>query len=395
MRQQFNNCSHFLKSIGELRSRNRSIINMSRSLTPAQREDFLSYQSPFESTKTAAEPTTKDVSKKVIDTFDLVCDFVAVAVGSLPALIIYIIGIGIWLGTGSLLSFNNLWQLDINTAVAVELTFTSMFLQNVRRRHAESLGKTLSSIRETDSELEWRLRSITGDLTPHQSFMIEPPETTRTERFIDIYAYIVGSGVGVALSITVVAIWLGVGHLLSWDSNWWLIIGTYTGLVGFVDGFVLRNVYMRQSDILNQHLQAVSEKDQDVFALLRLRMPVEISIADKKSLSFRISHKTIEICAHPLSVIGSLAVVVALIAVATGLLWSETGQLICNTPTMIVEGFLLLVLFQAHNMTIVERRGQFGAVLERRNISRRCVRDYKVRQESNNDVLRIEIESKD
>jgi low-affinity ferrous iron transport protein len=33
---------------------------------------------------------------------------------------------------------------------------------------------------------------------------------------------------------------------------------------------------------------------------------------------------------------------------------------------MIVEGFLLLVLFQAHNLANVERRGQVGRALERR-----------------------------
>ena len=33
---------------------------------------------------------------------------------------------------------------------------------------------------------------------------------------------------------------------------------------------------------------------------------------------------------------------------------------------MIVEGFLLLVLFQAHNLGNIKRRGQMGRVLERR-----------------------------
>ena len=68
----------------------------------------------------------------------------------------------------------------------------------------------------------------------------------------------------------------------------------------------------------------------------------------------------------PSAVIGSLGVVLSLIAIATGLRWSETGQLLCNTPTMIVEGFLLLVLFQAHNLGNIKRRGQVGRALERR-----------------------------
>jgi len=359
---------------------------MLRSLTPSQRDEFLQSQTALLESREASQNSEpqlapKKGSSEIVTVFDKICDAVATATGSLSALILFVVGIAVWLGTGPLLSFNDLWQLDINTAVAVQLTFTSMFLQNVRRRHADSLGSTLTSIKGVDSELEWRLRTLAGDLLPNQTFTIEPPETTRIERFIDIYAYVVGSGVGVTLSAIVVAVWLGVGHLLHWNSNWWLIIGTYTGLVGFVDGFVLRNVYFRQSSILDQHLLALREVDEDVFSLLKLSLPPQSPPTNKKSLSFCISNKTVVVCAHPFSVIGSLVVVVGLLGIATGLLWSETGQLICNTPTMIVEGFLFLVLFQAHNMSNVERRGQFGDILTRRNILKSCVRGYEARHE--------------
>lgn len=89
---------------------------------------------------------------------------------------------------------------------------------------------------------------------------------------------------------------------------------------------------------------------------------------EKKPLGLRISEGMIYICAMPSAVIGSLFVILALIAVATGLRWSETGQLLCNTPTMIVEGFLLLVLFQAHNLGNVRRREQVGDMLGRRKV---------------------------
>jgi hypothetical protein len=42
--------------------------------------------------------------------------------------------------------------------------------------------------------------------------------------------------------------------------------------------------------------------------------------------------------------------VIMLLAVASIMRWSETGQLLCNNPTMIIEGFLLLALIQAHVM---------------------------------------------
>ena len=35
------------------------------------------------------------------------------------------------------------------------------------------------------------------------------------------------------LSLVLLGVWLGLGKMMGYDdSNWWLIIGTYTGLVG-------------------------------------------------------------------------------------------------------------------------------------------------------------------
>lgn len=60
---------------------------------------------------------------------------------------------------------------------------------------------------------------------------------------IDWYADIIGTGIGVLIGVAVFATWIGIGSPMKWDDNWWLIIGTYTGLIGFLDGFVLREVY--------------------------------------------------------------------------------------------------------------------------------------------------------
>ncbi|PMD60108.1 Low affinity iron permease [Hyaloscypha bicolor E] len=361
MRQQANATHSFLVSIAEMRSRSASCLRIVRSLSPSQLQELKDLQtSKF---KKSSSLLTRDQNRKEgkANLFDRACDAVALATGSLPALTVYLVGVFVWLGLGPLFKWGNIWQLYINTAVAVELTFTSMFLQNVRRRHSDTLSRTLSSIRTLDSSLELRLREITCDTAPNPKIVIAPPETTKTERLIDVYAYIVGSGVGVAFTTVVVITWLGLGHMLKWNSSWWLIIGTYTGLVGFIDGFVLRNVYYRQSAILEGHLQALVAADQEVFTFLGLPFCFgggEEEGERKKSLGLRISEGMIYICAMPSAVIGSLGVVLSLIAIATGLRWSETGQLLCNTPTMIVEGFLLLVLFQAHNLGNIKRRGQ-------------------------------------
>jgi low-affinity ferrous iron transport protein len=312
-----------------------------------------------------------------INWFDKACDYVASATGSLPALITFTIGIIVWLALGAMFQFDNLWQLYINTAVAVELTFTSMFLQNVRRRHADSLRVTLERIKKENAELEFLLRDLTGDMGLNQNWIISPPKASRMERSIDIYAHVVGSGVGVLLSAIVFAVWVAIGPTLHWSDNWWLVIGTYTGLIGFIDGFVIRNVYFRQSNIVASHLSSLKESDEEIMSVLRLPTTSHDSDEEEKAVkgnepklspAARFSNWMIRICAHPIAVVASVVVVVILIAVATGLRWSETGQLLCNTPTMIVEGFLLLVLFQAHNLVVVERRREIGQCLERRRV---------------------------
>jgi low-affinity ferrous iron transport protein len=327
----------------------------------------------------------RELEEKV-NWFDKACDYVASATGSLPALITFTIGIIVWLALGAMFQFDNLWQLYINTAVAVELTFTSMFLQNVRRRHADSLRVTLERIRKENAELEFLLRDLTGYISPNQTWIILPPKASKMERSIDIYAHVVGSGVGVVLSAIVFAVWIAIGPTLHWSDNWWLVIGTYTGLIGFIDGFVIRNVYFRQSNIVASHLSSLRESDKEIMSFLHITTTPYDSDEEEKatkgnglklSPAARFSNWMIRICAHPIAVIASVVVFVTLIAVATGLRWSETGQLLCNTPTMIVEGFLLLVLFQAHNLVVVERRREVGECLERRRVMSAVVKRVK------------------
>jgi len=278
-----------------------------------------------------------------------------------------------------------------------------MFLQNVRRRHADSLRVTLELIKKENAQLEFLLRDFTRDMDPNQSWIVSPPKASKMERSIDIYAHVVGSGVGVLLSAIVFAVWIAIGPTLHWSDNWWLVIGTYTGLIGFIDGFVIRNVYFRQSNIVASHLSSLKESDEEIMSLLHLPATSHDSDGEEKaakgnepklSPAARFSNWMIRICAHPIAVIASVVVVVILIAVATGLRWSETGQLLCNTPTMIVEGFLLLVLFQAHNLVVVERRREVGECLERRRVICGVVKRVKGNGEKEG-VVTVEFEVKD
>lgn len=62
------------------------------------------------------------------------------------------------------------------------------------------------------------------------------------------------------------------------------------------------------------------------------------------------------VCSNPWSVVASVVTVIGLISIAAGLKWSQTGQLICNTFTIIIEGFCMMVLIQAHGWTDYKRR---------------------------------------
>lgn len=49
---------------------------------------------------------------------------------------------------------------------------------------------------------------------------------------VDKYARFIGSTGGILLSLLLLGVWLGLGSVMGFNKpNWWLIIGTYTGLV--------------------------------------------------------------------------------------------------------------------------------------------------------------------
>ncbi|KAJ5052343.1 uncharacterized protein L3040_002094 [Drepanopeziza brunnea f. sp. 'multigermtubi'] len=215
-----------------------------------------------------------------------------------------------------------------------------------------------------DAEVEYRLRELTEDVKPNQIFEIPADVPNRVERQIDGFANVMGSGIGVAISILAVAIWFAVGPVLSFDDDWWLIIGTFTGLVGFIDGFVLRHLYMREEAQAKTQFRKVQLADSRL--LERLNVPVPVLADIHRSSSTRVSIWVGDACGSQWATVASVAFVVALLLTATIMLWSTTGQLLCNTTTMILEGFLLLVLIQAHNTSNKERGEDFNSVLKRR-----------------------------
>ena len=221
----------------------------------------------------------------VTNWFDSLSNAVGECLGSIVLVIVYWAGIFVWLGCGAMyiLSGNdapftgkysgsnpeytkwgNNWQLYINTGTAIVLLVTSVFLQNMRYRHEKYVQDIMNRIVKIERQIEVVLRDQTEDILLNPLVEIGREKRIPLEKAIDVYADLIGTGVGVVLAACVFVAWLVVGHLMKWNSTWWLIIGTYTGLVGFLDGFVLRLVYLRISAHENVIFQDLFEESAKV-----------------------------------------------------------------------------------------------------------------------------------
>ncbi|KAL6950856.1 hypothetical protein ACO0QE_000138 [Hanseniaspora vineae] len=297
--------------------------------------------------------------------FDRLTDFASKIMGSFYTSVLYWIGIFVWIGLGALpyLHFADEWQLYINTATAVVITFASMFTQNIRKRHNKYLQRSLSVILHTDADIDYKLRNYvgfyesddesvagcSGSGSGSDSGMIMLPLNKRV-RAIEYYAHFVGGGVGAAISSCVFIAWICIGKTMKFSDNWWLIIGTYTGLVGFVDGFTLRSSYYRYLRYCMKQIYELESLEENLLTYLHLPVTKTRILTNKeRSFNYRASAWLGKWISYSWGVVASIVVVIGLIILASGMRWSTTAQLICNTPTMIVEGFCLLALLEGHN----------------------------------------------
>lgn len=316
------------------------------------------------------------IKLKSEDLFSRFSSAIAHILGSLPSVFIYWAGVFTWVGCGALYTsagndppftgertgsnpeysrFTDVWQMYINTAVAVVLLVTSVLLENVRCRNDGFICSQIEEIGILDCKLEATGRYLTGDTIENKTIEVSSCKRNSFGKVITFYADIIGTGLGLLISIAVFAAWIAVGHLMQWNSNWWLIIGTYTGLIGFIDGFVLREVYQSLTEHEEAKFDELLSESQELLDLAGINYQLKQPIV-KETLGYKLSQFNNVICSSQWSVVLSIVVVVALICVASGLRWSVTGQLICNTPTMIIEGFSMLILIQAHGWADYKRR---------------------------------------
>jgi low-affinity ferrous iron transport protein len=272
----------------------------------------------------------------------------------------------IWIGFGKYCNWSNTWQLYINSATSALMVFILAFLANIRERHTKYMTKCLELIWEVDSALELRLRTATGDTMENAPVLIPVPKRGRIQRGIDYYADLVGTLVGTAILIFVIIVWVAIGPALHFDANWWLLIGTYAGLIGLNDGFVLRNVCTVYGDFDNEQFTQVEYEDMDMLAVIGVEKLKEERVADN-SLTYRISVRVGDICSHELMVVLGAITIIGLIIGASAMGWSVTGQLLCNVPPSIIESFFTMILITGHNIGDAKRRVDLYNIYLRRS----------------------------
>ncbi|RLL94787.1 hypothetical protein CFD26_100396 [Aspergillus turcosus] len=290
---------------------------------------------------------------------------IARLLGHIGTVTLFWVGIFVWIGIGPLKGFSDLWQLYMNSASSALMVFVFAFLANIRERHAAYTLSCIHAIFKVDSTLEFRLRLLTGDNIDNDVVIIPAPKVNGIQRAILYYADFVGTLVGITILLVVMVVWVAIGPLLHFNSNWWLIIGTYAGLIGMNDGFVLRNLQARLQGFTDLEFAKVTTEDDKLFELLGQPTPVK-EVPEKRPLTQRVSEAVGRVCAHEITVLAGFLTIVGLVSGATAMRWTLTGQLLCNVPPSLIESFFMIILITGHNSADERKRADLRNLYERR-----------------------------
>ncbi|KAL7782311.1 Low affinity iron permease [Trichoderma ceciliae] len=344
MRQQLNSYERQVRISASLRSRIQSQKRMLRQILASGR-----YKKPFQETE-SSHTSKFGPNLPAENWIGRVSNNVSAFLGHSATICMYWVCIFIWLGFGPHCGWSDRWQLYINSGTSALMVLIFTFLANIRERHDEYVKKCMDSIFEVDSAVEFKLRILTGDTEQNPTVVVPAPSFGTLQRVIFYYADVVGTLVGIALLIIVLIIWVCIGPAMHWNSNWWLFIGTYAGLIGLIDGFVLRNVQQRLHKY--EELALGESKLEDVGLSDEISLPApEKAKISYNSMNYRLSDKMGIICAHEITVILGIVLVMGLIIGASAMKWTTTGQLLCNIPPSIIESFFMMILITGHNLS--------------------------------------------
>lgn len=263
--------------------------------------------------------------------------------GHVGAVCLFVVAVVVWISFGPSTGFSSQWQLDMNSGSSAWMVFLFSLLAVVHEQHSDASRSWIERIEEVDMQIKVKLY---GQQAGEKNVYLQVAKFGWWQDVILFYAHVVGGLVGVIILVAVFVVWLGIGPLLKFNDSWWLAIGTYSGLIGLFDSFVLRNVQTLIGDEIDAHLNDVHEQDDVLLQILGT--PREAPAEATLSRSQRISKAVCRISAHQITVFGGLIVCVGLLVGASALRWSLTGQLLCNVPPSILESFLMQILITGH-----------------------------------------------
>ncbi|PYI33237.1 Low affinity iron permease [Aspergillus indologenus CBS 114.80] len=265
--------------------------------------------------------------------------YFARAFGHVLSSLLFWVCVVIWLGFGPHCSWSDRWQLYINDATSALMILVFAFLACLRERYADYNNTSLDAMFRLDSTLEMKLRCLTKDDLPNPMAVV-----------IFYYADIVGTLVGLMLLVLVIIVWTAVGPVLHYDSSWWLLIGTYAGLVGLFDSFVLRNVQSKVHQYIKGQMTMVLHADAALLTELSLATDDTAgSSAQRPSLGQTVSRWMDAVTSHILMVMAGFLLTIGCVVASSAMKWSLTGQLISNVPPSIIETFFMLILINGQN----------------------------------------------
>ncbi|POR35252.1 Low-affinity iron/zinc ion transport protein fet4 [Tolypocladium paradoxum] len=350
MRQQLNAYEAGLRVSATLRSRNISTRRMLRQVLGSglyQRASSAGFEVVGHAQFAAELPTENWVGRMT--------NLASYFMGHIVTVGLYWACIFIWIGFGHYCNWSDTWQLYINSATSALMVLIFAFLANVRERHNLYIKRCLQCLFELDSAIELKLRTMTGDDIPNEAVVIPAPKMSGVQRGIFYYADLVGTLTGIAILLIVMAVWLAIGPAMQFNSNWWLLIGTYAGLIGLNDGFVLRNVQSKFGDYEDAAFEEANLSDKAIFEDISIPDPAKEHVQDK-SLTYRLSMTMGVVCAHEITVVLGVVLIIGLLVGASAMKWTTTGQLLCNIPPSIIESFFMMILITGHNLAESRKR---------------------------------------
>lgn len=353
MRQQQNNYYKNLEVAACLQSRHISIKRMLKEILESGKYKY--DNSSLEKNNFKEEKIELSIELPPENWYGKLSTGISIVLGHIFTVFIFWVGIIIWLGFGPSMSWSNDWQLYMNSASSALMVLLFSFLANIRERHGRYQHICIDAIYQADSLLELKLRTLTGDIIPNEPVIIPKLKVNKIQRAIDYYADLIGTLVGIAILLAVLITWVVIGPVMSFSSNWWLLIGTYSGLIGMNDGFVLRNIYHVLRTHEDVQFNQVKMDDLDLLTVINKPNPNNGKIVPN-TLSTRISLAVGKFCSHELVVLTGTSIMIGLIIISSAMGWSLTGQLISNVPPSIIESFFMMILITGHNDVEIKKR---------------------------------------